>query len=47
VTASLVLMIANSIFLAKVGNEGGMIRHTEIRPGGVTDTQPMEAGDED
>ncbi|MFZ7116553.1 MAG: hypothetical protein ACO1G9_14320 [Bacteroidota bacterium] len=36
--ATLVLLLANSLFLIQIGNAGGVIRHTEIRSNATIDT---------
>jgi hypothetical protein len=38
ISATLVLLIANTFFLVQIGNAGGEIRHTEIRSGGTINT---------
>ncbi len=40
---TLVMLMANSIVLVKIGELGGVIRHTEIRQGGVMDSQAPES----
>ncbi|MFZ7144755.1 MAG: hypothetical protein ACO1G6_05380 [Bacteroidota bacterium] len=35
--ATLVLLLANSLFLIQIGNAGGVIRHTEIRSNATID----------
>lgn len=42
ISATLVLLIANTFFLVQIGNAGGEIRHTEIRSGGTINT-PADA----
>lgn len=49
--ATLVLLLANSLFLIQIGNAGGVIRHTEIREGGMLNVpaqnESPEVGDKD
>jgi len=40
---TLVMLMANSIVLVKIGELGGVIRHTEIRQPGVMDNQIPES----
>ena len=40
---TLVILMANSIVLVKIGELGGVIRHTEIRQPGVMDNQIPES----
>lgn len=49
-SATLVLLIANTFFLVQIGNAGGEIRHTEIRSRGTINTSVdgnLEVDDKD